>query len=165
MFNDFLNSFRKRIGFTETEIKIIIFLAVIFIAGLGLKFVLSGKETVYTNYDYSKSDSLFSAVALQASIPAQIKDTIDKPVSEDQLINQQSYKPKTKIALKEKSININKAGLNELTQLPGIGIKTAEKIIEYRNAKGRFKTPDELIEVKGIGEKKLEKIKKLIFIE
>lgn len=58
--------------------------------------------------------------------------------------------------------NINTATIEELIQIPGIGPKTAEKIIEYRTLHGNFKELNELLNVKGIGEKKLEMIKKYI---
>ncbi|MBM9529663.1 helix-hairpin-helix domain-containing protein [Desulfoprunum benzoelyticum] len=56
-------------------------------------------------------------------------------------------------------ININTADVEALTTIPGIGPKTAEAIVAYRNDKGQFKKVDDLIEVKGIGEKKLEQIR------
>jgi len=58
-----------------------------------------------------------------------------------------------------KRINLNTATAAELELLPGIGPKTAERIIELRETRGRFNTIDELLEVKGIGEKKLGAIK------
>jgi len=63
-----------------------------------------------------------------------------------------------------KVININFASLAELVQLPGIGSVTAQNIIDYRNKYGQFKTKEELKNVKGIGEKKFEKIKDLISV-
>lgn len=56
-------------------------------------------------------------------------------------------------------IDINKADIEMLTQLPGIGPKTAEAIIAYRKDVGQFKSLEDLVEVKGIGPKKLEKIR------
>lgn len=56
-------------------------------------------------------------------------------------------------------IDINKADAEMLTQLPGIGPKTAEAILAYRKDVGQFKSLEELTEVKGIGAKKLEKIR------
>jgi len=63
-----------------------------------------------------------------------------------------------------KDININFANLSELIQLPGIGNVIAQNIIDYRNKYGQFKSIEELKNVKGIGEKKFEKIKDLISV-
>ena len=62
-------------------------------------------------------------------------------------------------------ININTAGVNELVLLPGIGKKTAQKIVKYREVYGKFNTPNDLQNVSGIGKKKLEKIRSLLIIE
>ena len=61
-------------------------------------------------------------------------------------------------------VNINTATVEQLATLPGVGQATATKIVEYREQNGMFKTVEELMNVKGIGEKKLEKIKSLITI-
>ena len=50
-------------------------------------------------------------------------------------------------------ININTAQAEELAQLDQIGSKTAQRIVEYRKANGLFKAPEDLMKVKGIGEK------------
>lgn len=57
------------------------------------------------------------------------------------------------------TIAINSADATQLEELPGVGPATSAKIIEYRQAHGGFKTIDELMEVKGIGPKKLEKMR------
>lgn len=61
-------------------------------------------------------------------------------------------------------ININQASNTELELLPGIGSKIAEDIVDYRNNNGFFKSKEDLKNIKGIGEKKYEKIKDLISI-
>lgn len=58
----------------------------------------------------------------------------------------------------EGMVNINQAAEAELKTLSGIGEKTAEKIIEYRNEHGGFKTKEELKEVPTIGEGKYAKV-------
>ena len=62
-------------------------------------------------------------------------------------------------------IDINGADLSALTSLPGIGRETALKIIEYRSQKGKFTETRQLLSIKGIGVKKLEKIEKYIIIQ
>ena len=59
----------------------------------------------------------------------------------------------------KKLVSINSAGIEELTTLPGIGETTAQKIIDYRQEKGSFLSLEELMNVKGIGKSKYEKIK------
>ncbi len=59
-------------------------------------------------------------------------------------------------------ININTADIEELDTLEGIGAKTAEAIISYREQNGAFKTVNELCEVSGIGTSTLDKIKEYI---
>lgn len=54
-------------------------------------------------------------------------------------------------------VNLNTASVSELQQLSGVGQKKAEAIIQYRQQNGKFKSVNELENVKGIGPKLLEK--------
>lgn len=62
------------------------------------------------------------------------------------------------------TININTADEAELDKLPGVGPATAKKIIEYRQQTGGFKSVEELVNVKGIGSKKLEQMRPYITV-
>ncbi len=63
------------------------------------------------------------------------------------------------------SVDINRADLSTLIALPGIGRETAMNIIEYRTNNGPFSNFDELLQVKGIGAKKLEMLKGYVIIK
>lgn len=56
-------------------------------------------------------------------------------------------------------VNLNTAGVAELNQLPGVGEKTAQAIIAHREAIGGFRSIEQLLEVKGIGPSKFEKMR------
>jgi competence protein ComEA len=56
-------------------------------------------------------------------------------------------------------INLNSATVEQLQTLPGIGPATAKTIIEHRTKVGKFNRIEDIINVKGIGEKKFQKIK------
>lgn len=60
------------------------------------------------------------------------------------------------------SVDLNEATLGQLQELPGIGESKARAILELRAKLGRFRSVDQLREVKGIGEKTLEKLKAYI---
>ena len=62
-------------------------------------------------------------------------------------------------------INLNKATATELSQLKGIGMKYAERIVQYRDKNGPFKNVEDLLNVQGIGLKTLEKNKDRIIVE
>ncbi len=53
-------------------------------------------------------------------------------------------------------VNINKAGIPQLTQLTGVGEKKAIAIVQYRSKHGKFRSIDQLTDVKGIGDKIVE---------
>lgn len=61
-------------------------------------------------------------------------------------------------------ININTADVAELDELPGVGESTARAIVEDREANGPFATPEDLMRVSGIGEKKFAKLEAMICV-
>jgi comEA protein len=64
----------------------------------------------------------------------------------------------------EKKININTASLVELQKLPRIGEKVAQRIVDFREKNGKFRKVEEIMKVKGIGEKMFNRIKSLITV-
>ena len=63
-----------------------------------------------------------------------------------------------------KPVNINTANAEELQQVPGIGPATADKILQMRKSYGAFKSVDDLLSIKGLGKKRLEKMRKYLTV-
>ena len=62
------------------------------------------------------------------------------------------------------TVNLNTASASDFEALPGIGAKTAARIVEYRQKNGPFKKVEELMNVRGVGEKNFLKLKPQITV-
>jgi len=69
------------------------------------------------------------------------------------------------VEVSESAININVATTNELEKLPNVGIKTAERIIEYREKFGAFRKPEHLLLVSGISDKRFREMRNMIKVK
>jgi competence protein ComEA len=58
-----------------------------------------------------------------------------------------------------KKVNINQASAEQLANLPRVGVKAAQRIVDFRKASGPFARVEDLMEVKGFGEKRFEQLK------
>ncbi|MDZ7718159.1 MAG: helix-hairpin-helix domain-containing protein [Balneolaceae bacterium] len=145
-----------------------------------LLVILSGALTFskpYANYsekEYAKLEKVFKEKSEQIEqeeerILARYQPGRDLPVSisvrneESPSINlsdtTQQTDEKNEVA---EIININTATNERLQELPGVGPAYAERIINWRKENGSFTSKDQLLEIKGIGDKRLARIKPLI---
>jgi competence ComEA-like helix-hairpin-helix protein len=68
------------------------------------------------------------------------------------------------LAAPPKKVNINTASVAELQTLPRIGPQIAQRIVDFRTKNGKFKRVEEIMKVRGIGEKVFEEIKDKITV-
>lgn len=171
----------KYLSFTKNEIKVILFVIIVLLAGFSLKYYnfLSSQFNKST-YDYSKSEDMFRKLS-RGTINSIADDSLSQKDSvsnindnkliqklqtaEDSLKTKGKKKSKKEENLKPKSININTATKEILITLPGVGESTAEKIIKYRELHKGFKKIEHIMKVKGIGKKKFENMKEYIYVE
>ena len=91
--------------------------------------------------------TIVAAASLLATVPSVVASAQGKPTSA-------ASKPAPTTP-----ININTASATDLEGLPGVGAKTAARIVEYRQKNGPFKKVEELMNVRGLGEKNFLKLK------
>jgi len=141
------------LNLTNSERRAVLVAAIVLSLGLIIQWLQPHRQNAEI-FDYSLEDSLFKVLSADTleNRRTKIKEpSVKKPVSK-----------RPKKTLKEKSININTADTKELEKLPRIGPATAKKILDLRKEKGRFNKAEDLLEVKGIGPKTLEKIRPFI---
>lgn len=88
---------------------------------------------------------------------------LDQPIAvQVQATSPVAAAPAAKAASK---VNLNRASADELQVLPGIGPVLAQRMVDWRKAHGRYRTVDDLQEVKGIGKKRLEQLRPLVTVK
>lgn len=151
-----LEIFNRTFGFTRNESYVVMFLVFSFIVGIGIKMFKSSVVSEQ-KYDYRVSDVEFEKRSQLLISDSNASNQEQNVQSSDEIKSKNSKVLKSNLQIK--SININTATREELITLPGIGESTAERILQYRKGNGPFQSLDELLNIKGIGKKKLEHIK------
>lgn len=118
-----------------------------------------------TTTDTSKSDTKKKSTKKKASKKKSSKKKSSKTKEKKSSKKSDSKKKTSKKSSKKSTkaftgkININTATAKELALIPGVGPVTAKSIIAYRKKNGKFKNAKDLLNVKGIGEKTMKKMK------
>ena len=90
-----------------------------------------------------------------------------QPASGSEAVKTAAAEPATAAGTKAQNsaVNLNTADMAELETLHGVGPKTAQAIIDFRDSQGGFTSPDQLLAIKGIGEKTLAKMRDQIVVQ
>ena len=143
--------FNQAFGFTPNERRVILFLVLAFVTG-GIIKVYKNSAQTQQQFNYSSADSEFAAksasIAQAESTSVKIEPTVQQ---------RKGASPISKARISSK-INLNTATKEELMKLPGVGEATAEQIMNYREEHGIMKSINDLMNVKGIGKKKFERM-------
>lgn len=146
--------FLERLQIPRAERLAIASLSITVIGALALNETIDRRVTSY-EHDYEHLEELFKEKS--------------KKVKKERAEHLQRFKPAPlttrDTSTTETGIDLNRASLDELQELPGIGPALAERIIRWRADHGPFIEPDDLLQVQGIGPARLEEIKPRIVIE
>lgn len=177
-----LHRLQQRVSITRNEALTLISLSVFFMVGITGRHVC--RQAPHVEPDaYAEIDSLFAVQSSSAADASQNesenenvngserqvnafeKDVNDTPADSDSTAQNTdsstdppAAKPVDGMSVSEK-IDLNRATAADLDQLPRIGPKMAQRILEFRRAFGPLRSVDELLSVRGIGQKTLEQIR------
>jgi len=142
--------------------------AIALFAGLGVTVLLyRSSRTLYESYlqthlpkarvaEIARTDSLFAALSVKAAKD----DSLIFSIPEDSLAPKHMRTAPVKgSTLPAGAIILNNATKEQLMELPGVGPSTAERILEYRSKRQRFRSLTELLNVKTIGESRFQRMK------
>lgn len=147
-----LRRFQERFGFTRNELTAVVVLSTLFLVGSVLKRSMPDRTTppVHRSFSYAALDSQFLALAQAPPDTATVRP--------------RRAAGKSAAMPAPASIDVNSATGEEFQKLPGIGPAIASRIIAYRNEHGRFDGIDDLGDVKGIGPRTLERIRRYLVV-
>lgn len=137
-----LSLLRDTLGFTRNELRVVALLSMVMTAGLGIRWYRATHPVppdLSPPFDYTTLDSAFLALS--------------RPP--DSTASGRAQPP----PVPREPVDLNAASLDDLVALPGIGPATAARILEDRQARGPYRRVEDLLRVKGIGPKKLTRLR------
>jgi competence ComEA-like helix-hairpin-helix protein len=156
------------LNFTPTERAVALTLVGALLLGLGIRLFRDGAPET-PRFDYSAADAEFAA---RSSMPRPAPAGVDSSLDDRADTAAPAIRPPAatgggsgKRVGAPRKIDLNKATKRDLMSLPGVGEVIAERIMVYREEHGAFAGVNDLLKVKGIGKKKLERIAPYCFVE
>lgn len=162
-----------RLGLTKAEISLLSILIGFLVLGGVLKNIRSAEETDLlikkaetARFREAEVDSLISMAAVeQATTTEDVLHEVRSESDESAAEQKQEHRSSGKKVFNG-TISFNKASSRQLQKIPGIGPVMAERLITFRKTKGgKVQQFQDFLEVKGIGKKKLESLKKYFTLE
>ena len=159
--------------FTSTEKKYLALTLIFLATGTGIKAYRHAKvrigpmeDPVFTGLDSIPSrPNIDSTIATGASREDSIAhDSSNSGVAEQKHSPSRTVSSSIHKATFSGKVSLNQASASEVTAISGIGMKTAEAMVQFRKEHGPFRELRELLQVKGIGEKKFEKIRPFLLL-
>ncbi|MDQ0192689.1 ComEA family DNA-binding protein [Paenibacillus wynnii] len=130
-------------------------------SGNGQNKGIAGWETLNSSIERTLAEDKSSGTQNKATIAVEPIQNLDE-ANTDMKAADSSKEGEVVAPASEGKVNVNTAEQNGLMELPGIGAKKAQAILEYRQSHGPFKGMSDLGKVKGIGPKMLEKLKPMV---
>jgi competence ComEA-like helix-hairpin-helix protein len=147
--------------YSRPQLRVLLVLAAIFLAGFGVKqWQARFPETAQWLERFDREEVLGAAPVSGDPPPAAIRkpDSTDAGSARGETRAEPTHAPEADA----RPVDINRASVAELARLPGVGPGLAQRILDERQRRGRFESPDALRRVVGIGPKKLGALRDLV---
>ena len=149
--------------YSRPQLRLLLVLAAIFLAGLGIREWRAGFPDVAQRLEAFDREAP-SAPLLPA--PRALPPTAtSKAVGMKETPPRPEARPVSALATADpRPLDLNRATVAELARLPGVGLGLAQRILEERERRGRFESPEVLRHVVGVGPKKLAALRDLVTV-